>query len=345
MGLWSLWYLSLVLAAASVVVMLLLVLRRLGQSRAARRRGRLRSDAAIVLLDYLDGNATPAQVQSAAGGRSDVVGGLVVEMREILRGEGAARLVELAVASGGIAAERRQLRRRNPSARVEAVRRLGIYGRDAVPLLQSALDDPNAVVRTVAAVELTALDAAPPLATLAEQMRIGVDAYSEDLRRIFRRAVAAEARVAIGLLEDEWTAEALRLLLIDGLGQAGDFAALPALSAMTQHGAPEVRAEALRALANLGHPAAGAVAVEALADIDWRVRAQAANCVRRIGTGEAVSGLAALLDDEQWWVRFRAAEALSTLGEEGRQQLSQAVGRGERAGQVARLVMAERGLA
>lgn len=345
MGLWHLWYLSLALAAAAVVVMLLLVLRRVVQLRMAGHRERLRSAAAAVLFDYLDGNATAAHVRAAAGGRSDIVGNLIVEMREILRGEGIERLVELAISSGGLAAERRQLRRRNPGARVEAVRRLGIYGRGAVPVLQTALDDSSAAVRTVAAVELTALDAAPPLAPLAERMRIGIDAYSEDLRRIFRRAVAAEPRVAIGLLEDEWTIEALRLLLIDGLGYAGEFSALPALSAMTQHEASDVRAEALRALANLGHPSAGSVAIEALADADWRVRAQAANCARRIGASDAVSSLEALLHDEQWWVRFRAAEALSTLGDDGRSRLSRAVSLGDRAGQVAQLVLAERGLA
>ena len=135
-----------------------------------------------MVFDYLDGTATEAQVRAAAGGRNDIVDELVFEMREIMRGEGMARLVDLATACGGLDAERQRLRSRNPSTRAQGVRRLAIYGLDAVPLLQGALRDANPGVRTVAALELTALGAAPPLATLAELMRVGIDAQAEDLR-------------------------------------------------------------------------------------------------------------------------------------------------------------------
>ena len=345
MTFWGLWYASLVLAVLAVAIMLLLVLRRVFEMRAERRRERLRAATSAALLGYMDGDVGAAQVRQAARGRTDIVGDLIYEMREIVRGEGSARLIELAVACGGIDRERRRLRRRNPGARAEAVRRLGIYGSDAVPLLTAALGDRNPGVRSAAAIELTALGAAPPLVTLAEAMRIGIDATSEDLRRIFRRVVAGEPRSAIALIEDEWTPDALNILLLDGLGFAGVFEALPAIGSMLQNGTPEVRVEALRALANLGHPSAAEVATEALSDPDWRVRAQAANCVRRIGAESAADALEALLGDEQWWVRFRAAEALSTFGADGRARLTRVSVQGDRAGQVAQLVLAERGLA
>lgn len=345
MTFWGLWYASLVLALLSVAIMLLLVVRRAVEMAGQRRRDHLRAAASAALLGYMDGDVSAAQVRQAAGGRTATVGDLIYEMREIMRGEGSTRLIELAVACGGIDRERRRLRRRNPGARAEAVRRLGIYGSDAVPLLTAALGDRNPGVRSAAAIELTALGAAPPLVTLAEAMRIGIDATSEDLRRIFRRVVAGEPRSAIALIEDEWTTDALNILLLDGLGFAGLFEALPAISTMLQNGTPAVRVEALRALANLGHPSAAEVAIDALADPDWRVRAQAANCVRRIGAEEAATALEPLLDDEQWWVRFRAAEALATFGADGCARLARLATHGDRAGQVAQLVLAERGLA
>jgi HEAT repeat protein len=345
MELRAIWLVSLAMAALSCTAMLLLVLRRVVQMRAARRRERLRAAAAAVLLDYIDGNADAPAVRAAAGGRDDIVGDLVFEMREILRGEGAARLVELAAASGGIERERRRLASRNPGVRAEAVRRLTIYGDEAVPWLRQALGDAAATVRVAAAVELTRLGAPLPLMALAEHLQVGVDTSSDDLRRIFRRAVAAEPRAAIAMLVDAQTGDALRQLLVDGLGHAGDFQALPMIAAMAQHGNPEVRAEALRALAALGHPSAGDTAIAALADADWRVRAQAANCIRRIGAEQAVPAVAPLLGDDQWWVRFRAAEALAALGDGGRRQLEALARNADRAGQVAQLVLAERGLA
>jgi HEAT repeat protein len=345
MRLLDIWQLSLWLAFASAVVMLLLVLRRVVQTRTARRRARLRGAASQLIFAYIDGSADAEAVRQAAGGHTDIVADLIFEMRQIMRGEGAARLVELAKACGGVDVERRNLRSRNPGTRADALRRITIYGEAAVPALQAALGDRDPMVRTAAAVELTALDAAPPLARLNDHMRIGVDTGSEDLRRIFRRAVAAEPRAAIAMLVDGATSDDVRQLVIDGLGHAGDYQALPIVSAMMQHANPEVRAESLRALANLGHPQSGAVAMAALADPDWRVRAQAANCVRRIGSEQAVPALAPLLDDEQWWVRFRAAEALATLSDAGRDRLASAARHGDRAGQVAQLVLAERGLA
>lgn len=345
MTLWTLWYASLALAALSILVMVLLVLRRVVQQRLDRHREALRSATSAALLAYVDGTATAADVRASAGGRADIVSELVFQMRELVRGQDSARLVDAARSLGGFEQAARRLRRRNPVRRAEAARRLAIYGADAAPLLQRLLDDPSRGVRMVAAIELTHLGLAPSLKVLADALSIGDAAYSEDHRRIFRPAAAADPAEAVTLLEDEWTSEAVRLLLLDGLAQAGALQALPAIKVQAQHGSPAVRAEALRALAIIGHPAAVPVALDALNDPHWWVRAQAANTARRIGIIEAVDPLKALLDDEQWWVRFRAAEALSTLGPKGERALRDAATQGDRVGHVARLVMGEKGLA
>jgi HEAT repeat protein len=344
-ALWALWYASLALVAVSIAVMLLLVLRRVVRQRLDRHSEALRAEASATLLAYLEGKATTADILHSAGGRIGIVTDLVFQMRELVRGQDAARLVEAARGLGGFEQAAKRLRSRNPAVRAEAVRRLAMYGTEAAPLLGELLGDRNAGVRIAAAIELTILDRAPSIAILADALRLGDVAYSEDHRRIFRPAAAADPAQAVTLLEDQWTPEAVRLLLLDGLAQAGALQALPALCAEVQHGSPAVRAEALRALATLGHPAAAPVVLDALHDPHWWVRAQAANAVRRIGIVEATATLGDLLDDEQWWVRFRAAEALCTLGSEGQEALKEA---GERPGpkaQVVQLVMAERGLA
>ncbi len=345
MLLWEIWEVSLALAAISVLAMLLLVVRRIIQTGFARRREKLRAAASTVMLDYLDGNTDAAAVRRAAGGRDDIVGELVFEMRQIVRGEGAQRLIDLAQFCGGVKSERKRLASGNPGVRIEAVRRISIYGSDAAPALEAALSDDDPSVRTAAAIELATLAEAPPLARLAERLQKSIDTQSDDLRRVFRRTVAAESRAAIALLVDGSTGDELRQLILYGLGHAGEFSALPIIDAMMHHANPEVRAEALRSLANLAHPSSGDTAIRAMGDPDWRVRAQAANCVRRIGATQAVPALQPLLDDEQWWVRFRAAEALAVLGSDGVSRLESAARHGDRAGQVAQLVLAERGLA
>lgn len=342
--LWGLWYVSLAFAGVSVAVMLLLVLRRVGQNRLAARRDARRRAASAALLTYLEGGNDAAAVRQAAGGRADVIDDLVFEMRELVRGGDAARLIEVARALGGFERTAKGLRRRNPATRAAAARRIAMFGSDAVAPLTQLLRDRNIGVRITAAIELIKLDAAPPLDRLAEALSVG-DVGSEELRRIFRSAVARDIDRAAGMVEDEWTADALRILLLDGLAAAGALSALPSILVALQSEAPAVRAEVMRTLATLAHPSTAAAVTDGLHDAHWWVRAQAANAARRIGIVQAVAPLTELLNDEQWWVRFRAAEALSALGEGGRQALADHAGRPGRAGQVSQLVLAEKGLA
>jgi hypothetical protein len=262
--LWSIWYVSLTLAAASIAVMLLLIVRRVVQERLARREERLRAAASAALLAHLDGSASVADALRAAGGRPDIITDLVFQMRELVRGQDVQRLVEVARAVGGFDRTARQLRRRNPPARADAARRLAMFGQDAAPKLEGLLRDRSMGVRIAAAVELTAMGRAPSLDVLGEVMRVGDTAYSDDLRRIFRPAVAGDPERATAMLEDRRTSDAMRLMLLDGLAQAGALKALPEMCAQVENGSHAVRAEALRALATLGHPGAASVIIGAM---------------------------------------------------------------------------------
>ncbi len=345
MVLWTIWEVSLALAATSIIVMLALVLRRMVQMRIDARTEKRRTATSAALLAFLDGSADQAAVLAAAGGRSAIVGDVVFRMREIVRGEDAVRLVAVARSVGEFERTARRLRHLIPAVRAAAARRLAIFGADAVPELEARLRDEDLAVRMAAAIELTEMGNGPSLDLLAEALSIGDGNQSEDLHKLFRPAVAADVARAIRMLEDEWMPDALRLLLIDGLGHAGALQALPALSAVARNGSSALRAEALRALALLGHPGAASIVIDALADERWWVRAQAANTARRIGIVEAIEPLCRLLDDEHWWVRFRAAEALSDLGGEARATLTAASRKAGRAGEVAQLVLAEKGVA
>lgn len=344
MTLWALWYTSLLMALLSIAVMLVLVLRRVLQARREERRDALRAATSTALLAYLDGSGDEAHVLGAAGGQAELVGELVFQMRELVRGSDAARLVDLARATGGPARAEARLRRRNPQLRTDAVRHLAMYGADAAPLLTGCLTDPSDAVRITAAVELTRIGHTPRLEALAAAMNVGDAARSEELRQVFRPAVASDPREAVVLLEDEFSGDALRMLLLDGLAQAGALEALDAITALMRSPSAALRAEALRTLATLAHPSAAPAVIEALADPSWWVRAQAANAARRIGIDGAAEPLSSLLGDEQWWVRLRAAEALCALGPSGQAMLTAAASGEDHAARVAQLVLAEKGV-
>ena len=346
MTLWTLWYASLALALLSVCVMLVLIGRRVLDKRRKRARDALRAATSAALLDYLGGSTDCDGVMAAAGGRPELIADLAFQMRELVRGGDTARLVELAIATGGFARATKRLRRRNPQHRLDAVRYLGMYGEHAAPLLENCLADGSEAIRLAAAVELTRMGRAPHLQVLAAALNVGDATRSEELRQVFRPAVAGDLHAAVAILDERGTRDALRMLLIDGLAQAGILDAVDAIAAVTRRSpSPAIRAEAVRALATLGHPAAASAVVEGLSDTNWWVRAQAATAVRRIGIQDAVVPLADLLGDEQWWVRLRAAEALCALGEAGETKLHDAASGSDHAARVAQLVLAERGIA
>ena len=344
MALWALWYASLALGSISIGTMLLLVVRRVLDDRRSRHTAMLRARTTATLFEYLDGSADQHRVLVAAGGQPAPVDELVFELRELVRGGDAGRLVALARDLGGFERARTGLTDRNPKARVRAVRFMAMYGEEAAQTLGYCLKDRIGAVRIVAALELTRMGHAPGLEALASALDVGGADRQEELRQVFRPAVAADPREAIGLLEDEFSSEALRLLLLDGLAQAGVLDALATIASMVGARSPAVRSEALRSLAILAHPSAAPAVIGALSDESWWVRAQAANAVRRIEISDAIAPLATLLSDEHWWVRLRAAEALCALGENGQKRLAVAATGRDEAARIAQLVLAEKGL-
>lgn len=82
---------------------------------------------------------------------------------------------------------------------------------------------------------------------------------------------------------------------------------------------PEVRAAAIRALAQLGYlpPDVEGPVMDALGDSVEFVRTQAVRAVSLLGQDLAVPLIAPLLEDSSWWVRRSAAQTLLRLGARG----------------------------
>jgi HEAT repeat protein len=230
-----------------------------------------------------------------------------------------------------LVAERLAARLDSGDARVRrrAARSLGFFGDDAVDvaprLAETSLEDPDSDVRA---------EAVNALERLGTPDRVLFDNAVAMLRHE-RADVRARAGWAIGKLDPDLAVEALPALAerveadeaIDGRFGATwaaarmrshDPAAVRLLIAALADAEGDVRAEAARALAETGPPAAPAVPALAalLTDPDPFAREQAARALGRIGAPapEAVDGLRRLLRDPLDYVRAAGAHALALLG-------------------------------
>jgi HEAT repeat protein len=83
-----------------------------------------------------------------------------------------------------------------------------------------------------------------------------------------------------------------------------------------------VRLNAIRALGQIGDPAAIPDVARCAQDPAWEVRNTVMRSLGKLHATDHVSELSEALRDESWWVRFSAAEALWQLGQPGREALS-----------------------
>ncbi|MFC4350342.1 HEAT repeat domain-containing protein [Fodinicurvata halophila] len=339
-----LWVVSLALSTLALAAMLSLVLRRLLIQRLEARRRRIRKDLLQDVFSYLEGNLAAQEMgQRAAAGRS-VLTELIHELAQLVRGNELARLMALFEDLGLSERILHDLKHGDRHRRLLAAKNLGHAETDkGLQALREALEDSDPDVRLAAVSSLTELGAAPSLELLIDKLKIGSSEQSRALLQIFQGLAETRCEEMTACLEKEDTDEVTRILILDALGKSGQYQAVPHIMQATSSPSLEVRAAALRALADLQHPAASRAVLQALSDADWEVRTQAASCAGRLGLNQALEPLAALLDDSNWWTRYRAAEALHALGKQGRHRLSEAANNGEeRARRIASMILAEK---
>ena len=97
-------------------------------------------------------------------------------------------------------------------------------------------------------------------------------ALSAAAMRISQELPGTEVTLALAKRLPKLRQEDQQLLLAQTLGRRGDAAALPALFAAADKGASAVRLAAIRALPDIGHPAAVPVLLELMGDPDSRWR-------------------------------------------------------------------------
>ncbi len=343
MVLFLIWSCSLVLSTAAVVIMMCLVLRRLVLDRAERRREVVRRALTELTLGYLGDTVSLEEIRASPAARRPLVARAVItELSQMMRGHHIDRLAHLGREIGIVDNLLKELGHRRTARRANAARDLAMYREQRViDSLMKALDDPEVDVHLAAADTLVQLDAIESVGDFIARLGIGYHLDSRALMKIFRRLAPGRIDQFIALLESD-APDPVKVLLLDALGESGDYSALNAMLRSAMEGSVQVRSEALRALSHLEHPGALPAVQRGLADPAWEIRAQAAKCAGRIILPETIDTLASLLSDEQWWVRLRSAESLSKLGPQGLQILEDAQAMPTNAGRIARVVIAQR---
>lgn len=308
-----LWWSSLTLGAGAVLLMVVLIVRHAARARADGTCALERKRIVTAITGLLGGDETAAAELQACTRRPWLLVETALEFLNLVRGADQDRL-KAALAGMRLDPKSRSARS-SRAARLSAVEALVFFpGPATVTTLRGALRDRDPAVQASALRSLVLLGAAPPLSELLsdEGARWGGSRLFADIVTLIARERPGEVRDALGLTG---LTDPLRLVLLEALGAAGDYAALPLLSDALSDGSAAVRAAAVRALGALAHPAAAPVLRLALTDAAWSVRADAAAAIGRGGLAALAPALRERLTDEAWWVRFRAGEALAALGQ------------------------------
>ncbi|HSH45765.1 MAG TPA: HEAT repeat domain-containing protein [Longimicrobiales bacterium] len=192
----------------------------------------------------------------------------------------------------------------------EVVRAVGNMGSGICHALLPLLEDESSQVRRAAADALSRCASQDVAGRLEDALDRETDpAATEALLRAYGRAGGAAAVPRLARALDE-VGEAARLAVLDGLGatRAGD--ALPYLEQAIGRGAAE-SVTALRALGEIGGPAAARVVERWLVAEDLDVRRAAAAAATAVPEALSEGVVEALPDDPDVWIRICAARILA----------------------------------
>ncbi len=362
----TIWWVSAVLMAVPLVMLGILVLRRLYQERAGRRLAERKKALTLLAMIYLEAPVDDTRIREICGDfnltllhkiASALVQGrpskaqLRIDLRLLrdiiqdllgsVRGETRERLVNLLRTTLARQFCLADLRNRRVNTRISAIETLSLIpDPEVIDALRDMLDDPEPDVRLAAARSLVTLGPNLTLDDLVGKLDIGGTIRSRSLRDIFRIFASYNA-ADLMLLLDRNPPDLTAALAIYGLGTAQDYDAVSVIASCASWPSIDVRAEAMRALAAIGHPGAEPAVLQGLHDDAWEVRTEAAICAGRIPLPNAVPLLRERLEDIEWWPRFRAAEALRSIGDAGRRALEAARLGSGRSASIADMILAE----
>ena len=343
-------FLSLLWTAAEVLAGLalgwawVLVAQKAVRNRWAEARARRRKAAISVLAACLAQQDPPAEALRDVLRRPRLLAETLLQFTATVRGEGGERVLAYLKAAGVAQALHRGLASRTQATRLACVEALAAFP-EALPAggLEGALRRPSLELRVGAARTMVLSGVELRIGRVLDLMIGGELPVSGQIAALLGSLTGRAPADTLAALRRSDLTTAVRAMLLEALGEAGAYAALPALIAAAGDAEPEVRASAIRALGDLKHPAAAAAFACALEDESAEVRAAAASAIATTDLISLGDALVARLGDPVWAVRFAAGEALASLGDRGVSRLREiaAAMHGDAAAEAAGSTLAE----
>jgi len=343
-GLQLIWVTALSLVAGALGWMSLLILARLIHTRQTARRASDRKLVEQGLMDLVRGaNATKPLAPYV--GRADLMAEVVLEFLAVVRGADRDQVLAALRRMGVDATLRDQLGHGSMASQLACIDALAVFPSVFTErsLRQTAAAAPPRL-RLAALRSLWLSGIAVELDSVLADWKAGALRHSGLLEEFVRELVCAAPEAGLQAIRRTDLSGPMLMTLIDGVGEAGDYAALDKLMELAAGSDVSVRTAALHALGRLRHPAGGRAVAAALRDPDWRVRQAACKAAGDIGLADLSEALAARLADVVWTVRFQAAAALAGGGPAGLQVLRDVAAAGSGpASAAAALALAESG--
>lgn len=322
------WIVALSLAGGAVLWMSGLIVMRMVHTRRAARRLADRRALEAALIGVLQGQADVDVAFAPYRGRARLLAETLLDFVGLVRGEDRAAVIAAMTHIGADRTLRARVGRGSLAGRLASIEALGAFpGPETQFTLIRAASAGPAEVRIAALRSLFQAGGEVSIGRLLAELAKGDLPASGTFADLLRLVVEADPAAARAELATPALPGSTRVLLLEALGAAGDYAAISDFTAHAGSPEPDVRTAAVQALGRLMHPLAEPTLRAALADPEWQVRsaaAEAAGAGRLPGLAES---LAERLDDPVWRVRHQAAEALGKLGANGLARL-EAVAKG-----------------
>lgn len=317
------WVSAAFLSGAAILWLTTLIALRFVHERLVERRYRRRVGIERAFVAVLRADAQPHH-EPAFHGPAPELAEALLSFLDIVRGKDREAVLNALETSGVDEALRTAATRGRRADRLVCLEALAAFASSATTrVLQATADDPDWQIRLAALNSLTTAGAPPSISRLLDDLTHGQLPYGRS-DELVRAVITAEPAAAMRALDRTDLAPPAIARLIEGLGAAGDYQALPHLIAHVEDADEGVRTAAVTALGVMMHPA-GAVALErALEDSAWRVRSAAADAIGAGRLTALADKLFQRLADPVWDVRFRAGAALAKLGEAGVARLTKA---------------------
>jgi|GEM_PF-1688361 len=332
-----------ILSALLVAVILGVHLRedlRLRQVAAFRRI------AEPLVKNYLAGNAPLTEATAELKKEPRLALSLLLELSEAAGPKELKPLRDLGQSMSYLASMRAGLQHGDEAVRLQNAHGLG-YLRDesAIPDLMKALEDKSPKVRLTAAQSLALLGCPDAVKKILLNPEFSGEMPRERVVEVLVQFGAAAVKPVVEVLEDPQTSGKTLAIAVQTCGMLHAQPAVPRLVEILQHKSPQIRLNAVCALAAIGSPKAITPIARLAEDPDPDVKSDVMFSLGILEAADQIPLVVRALNDPTWGVRLSAAQALEQMGQAGRKALEAEAGRGEEspARNVSRQVLQEQG--